>query len=86
MTTPSLKSRTEPKFRSLFVLAPRDPKDPAIWVDPKVHAVSMVTISDEDFAMLERGVVTIEKIIPMVEMSFSDSTMLVPENSHQVIE
>ena len=84
MTT--LKSRTEPKFRSLFVLAPTKPGDPAIWVDPKVHSVSMVMISDEDFAMLERGVVTIEKIIPMVEMSISDSTMLVPENSHQVIE
>ena len=84
MTT--LKSRTEPNFRSLFVLAPTEPGDPAIWVDPKVHSVSMVMISDEDFAMLERGVVTIEKIIPMVEMSISDSTMLVPENSHEVVE
>ena len=84
MTT--LKSRTEPKFRSLIVLAPKNPGDPAIWIDPRQHDVSMVMISDEDFALLERGVTTIERIVPMVEMSISDSTIHVPENSHQVIE
>lgn len=86
MNTPSLKTRIEPKFRSLIVLAPKNPGDPAIWVDPRQHNVSMVTITDEDFAMLERGVTTIERIVPMVEMSISDSTMIVPENSHEVIE
>ena len=83
MTT--LKSRIEPKFRTLLVITSAAGASP-VWVDPKQNSISLVTVSDEDFALLERGVTTIENIAPLVEMSLSDQTMLVDSNSHEVIE
>ena len=81
----TLKSRTEPKFRTLLVITSAGGQSP-VWVDPKQNSISLVTVSDEDFALLERGVTTIENIAPLVEMSLSDQTMLVDSNSHEVIE
>jgi hypothetical protein len=66
------------------ILVISQPNDEPVWVDLSKNSVTLSTISDKDFAMLERGATRIQDCVPVVELTLSDSTILSDENTVEV--
>lgn len=75
--------RREPKYHTVLVIQQQD-SDP-VFVDMSKNSVSLLTISDADYAMLTRGAQRVQDCLPMCEITLSDTTFLSDENTHEVI-
>jgi hypothetical protein len=71
-----------PMYHQILVIS--QPNDEPVWVDLSKNSVTLSTISDKDFAMLERGATRIQDCVPVVELTLSDSTILSDENTVEV--
>jgi hypothetical protein len=70
------------KYHQILVIS--QPNDEPVWVDLSKNSVTLSTISDGDFAMLERGALRVQDCVPVVELTLSDSTILTDENTVEV--
>jgi len=75
--------RREPMYHTVLVIQQQD-SDP-VFVDMSKNSVSLLTISDADYALLTRGAQRVQDCLPMCEVSLSDTTFLSDENTHEVI-
>lgn len=75
--------RRELKYRTVLVIQQQD-SDP-VFVDMSKNSVSLLTISDADYALLMRGAQRVQDCLPMCEITLSDTTFISDENTHEVV-
>jgi len=78
------QTKRVPMFRQILVIQQPLPDAEPVWVDLSKTSVNLTTISDADFSMLSRGALRVQDCMPMAEMSISDCTVLVDENTQEV--
>lgn len=81
--TASVTPRREPMYHTVLVIQQQD-SDP-VFVDMSKNSVSLLTISDADYALLTRGAQRVQDCLPMCEITLSDTTFHTHENTHEVV-